>query len=33
MRKFDVKGFSLAEPKLHADWERDLPVKKFKPLV
>lgn len=31
--KFDEKGFLIAEPKLHADWKKDLPITKYKALV
>lgn len=33
MNKFDEAAFSLADPEKHAEFKKDLPVKKFKPLV
>ena len=33
MSKFDEKGFLIAQPVLHAEYKKDLLVKKFKPLV
>ena len=33
MNKFDEARFQLAQPELHAEFKRDLPVKKFKPLL
>jgi hypothetical protein len=33
MNKFDEGAFQLAQPETHAQFKRDVPVKKFKPLV
>lgn len=31
--KFDEKGFLVAEPKLHEQWKKDLPITKYKPVI
>jgi hypothetical protein len=31
--KFDEKAFLLAQPSLHEEWKRDMPVRKFKALI
>lgn len=33
MNKFDEGAFSLAQPKLHAEFKKELPVRRFDPLV